>query len=43
MIKKIFIVTVASVMLASCGCSGWSCKKRYVDHTKKPDDKVRNA
>jgi len=35
--KSIVLVAVVSVMFASCGRSGWSCKKRYCEVKK---DKV---
>ncbi len=32
--KSIVLVAVVSVMFASCGKSGWSCKKRYCEVKK---------
>ena len=32
--KSIVLVAVVSVMFASCGRSGWSCKKRYCEVKK---------
>ena len=32
--KSIVLVAVFSVMFASCGRSGWSCKKRYCEVKK---------
>lgn len=32
--KSIVLLAVVSVMFASCGRSGWSCKKRYCEIKK---------
>lgn len=32
--KKLALIATVSVLLASCGGSGWSCKKRYCDINK---------
>lgn len=32
--KRIILVAVFSILLASCGGSSWSCKKSYCDAKK---------
>jgi len=29
--KTLLLAAITSILLASCGGSGWSCKKRYCD------------
>ncbi len=32
--RSVVLIAVLSILLASCGGSGWSCKKRYCDIKK---------
>ena len=40
--KSIVLVAVVSVMFASCGRSGWSCKKRYCEVKKDKIEAFKN-
>ena len=40
--KSIVLVAVVSVMFASCGRSGWSCKKRYCEVKKDKIETFKN-
>jgi len=40
--KSIVLVAVVLVMFASCGRSGWSCKKRYCEVKKDKIETFKN-
>ena len=40
--KSILITAVLSILLTSCGGSGWSCKKSYCETQKSKVDMTKN-
>lgn len=39
--RQAVLIAVVSILLASCGGSGWSCKKSYCDIQKERMDLIK--